>query len=420
MTTASKSPIANKAVVAAYVRDLERRGFCAIDDISANQTRLLNRFDGTKLPLSFLQGDFRTHLRRLSIACKFPGSEYIAAGLPHVVGTNFRPGAGALFTDPVTGLSFANTYRAYEPKHQAADLSSKFMEFFVRLLPDDRERHIVLQYIAHIVQHPSERPSWHLMIPSDTGTGKGFLLQEILHPLILHTSVISSFDKLIGKFSTVLEDNLLVLLDDCKAHSNSTQTKLKSMLTEERQFVERKNAQGRMVPCFTRMILASNERKPLHLDDSERRWFVTSRAEHRESPAETQMLIGELADWLKQPGSMCAVYNFLRTYDLTGFNPKAVPESQGLRDIIALSRDPYADFVAEYTADHRVFTYSELALALREGAMSKPNDRYLGHLIVEAGYHRKRTMIDGTQVSIYLPQDMPLEQARGLYSARSF
>jgi Family of unknown function (DUF5906) len=419
MTTPSQSPEASKAPTAAYVRDLEKRGFCAIDDMSANQTRLLNRFDGRKLPMSFLRGDFHTYKRGKDIQGELPSVEFVAACLPHVVGTKFLPGAGPLYTDPTTRMTFANTYRAYQATHDHARISPLFTEFFERMLCDD-ERHIVLQYLSHIIQRPYERPSWHIMIPSDTGTGKGFLLQEILHPLLLHTSVISSFGKLTGQFSSVLEDNLLVLLDDCKARSDATQTQLKSILSEERQYVERKTLQGGMVTTYTRMILASNERKPLHLDKSERRWFVTSRVEHRESRGETQDFIAKVAAWLKEPGSLCAVYNFFWNYDLTGFNPKAVPASRGLQDIIALSRDPYADFVAEYTADHRVFTYGELASAFTDASMSKPNDRYLGHLIVEAGFHRKRTMIAGTQVSIYFPQDMPLEQARTLYPAPNF
>jgi hypothetical protein len=243
MTTATQSPEANKAAIAAYVRDLEGRGFCAIDDISANQTRLLNRFDGRKLPMSFLRGDFRTYKRGKDIQGDLPSVEYVAACLPHVVGTKFLPGAGPLYADPTTRMTFANTHRAYQATHDHARVSPFFTEFFERMLCDD-ERHIVLQYLAHIIQHPYVRPSWHIMIPSDTGTGKGFLLQEILHPLLLHTSVISSFGKLTGQFSSVLEDNLLVLLDDCKARSDATQTQLKSILSEERQYVERKTLQG--------------------------------------------------------------------------------------------------------------------------------------------------------------------------------
>ncbi len=175
MTPASQPPEASKAAIAAYVRDLEERGFCAIDDMSANQTRLLNRMDGTKLPLSFLQGDFRTYQRGQEIPCEFPGVDYVAACLPHVVGTKFMPGAGMLFTDPVTRMSFANTYRTYEPTHQHAQVSPLFTQFFEGMFQDTRERQIVLQYLAHIIQRPSERPSWHIMIPSDTGVGKGFL-----------------------------------------------------------------------------------------------------------------------------------------------------------------------------------------------------------------------------------------------------
>jgi hypothetical protein len=420
MTTAAPSHAVSNPVVAKYVRDLERRGFCTIDDMSANQTRLLNRFDGRKLPFSFFRNDFRTYLRRNSLACEFPEPGYLAACLPHVVGTIFKPGAGAFFTDPLTGVTFANGYRAYDPTHEHAEVSPLFLDFIASMFPKEDECHVFNQYIAHAIQLPQERPSWHVMIPSDTGTGKGFLLQEVLDPLLLHTSVISSFDRLTGQFSAVLENNLLVLLDDCKARSDATQTKLKSILSEERQFVEHKNLQGGMVKTYTRMILASNEHKPLHIDASERRWWVASRVEHRVDRADTQKRIERLAAWLKEPGALCAVYNFYRTYDLTGFNAKSVPPSHGLEDLIALSRDPYADFMAEYTADHPVFTYVELVSAISNASLSKPNDRYLGHLIGEAGFHKKRPFVGGTQTTLYLRKTMPVEQAVALYKPASF
>lgn len=50
---ASQPTAADRALVADYAAQLKGRGFCAIDDESSNQTRLLNRFNGAKLPLSW-------------------------------------------------------------------------------------------------------------------------------------------------------------------------------------------------------------------------------------------------------------------------------------------------------------------------------------------------------------------------------
>lgn len=301
---------AEKAVIAEYVGNLVKRGFCKLDDAASNQTRLYNRFNGKILYFGFLENDYANWLHRTGKTCSYRNPSYLAYTLPHVIGTKFVPNVGEYVTEHDSGCAFVNTYRKYEPSTEAADVSPLFIEYLERLFPVAEERHIVVQWLAHIFQYPEQRPSWHLMLTSEPGTGKGFLVQETLHPLLRHTSVVASYAKVMGQFSTVLEDNLLILLDDCKAKSETVQTQLKSLLSEERTYAERKHMQGGMVDTYARFILASNEYKPLHLDASERRWYVPSRLQHRESRQETQAFIKQLADWLAIPGSLCKVYNY--------------------------------------------------------------------------------------------------------------
>ncbi|MCP6357354.1 DUF5906 domain-containing protein, partial [Klebsiella pneumoniae] len=106
---------------------------------------------------------------------------------------------------------------------------------------------------------------------SATGTGKGFLFDQVLSPLLCgQASLLSSYDKLTGQFSTVIANNLLVFLDDCRSSSKSLHTRLKSLLTERRQQIEEKQEQARMVSTYTRFILASNERRPIRFSPNER------------------------------------------------------------------------------------------------------------------------------------------------------
>jgi hypothetical protein len=422
MTAATLKPLTDpdKAVHKEYAANLEKLGFCTIDDEKSFQTPLLNRKNGKRLPLSFIANDFRNWRRASKKDCVAVSAAYVLAALPHVIGTKFIPQPLVYFTEPQTGCTFVNTYRPYEPTTDATDVSPIFLEFFQRLAPDERERHIFVQWLAHAFQRPHERPSWHCLLTSDTGTGKGFLVNEILHPLLRHTSIVADYKQVMGRFSSVLEDNLLVLIDDAKARSDATQTQLKSLLSEERTYVERKGLQGGMVPTYARFILASNEHRPLFLDAAERRWFVLARVEHRHDRQETQAFIQSLADWLSLPGSLCRVYNWFMSYPLDGFNHKSVPDSAGLAVMVAMSRSPYADGIAEFVAESSVFTYAELVQGLKELGLTKlPGDRELGHLIREAGFHARRTQIDGKQINLYRPDGMLDGEARHLRTAQA-
>jgi hypothetical protein len=407
--------LAEEAVIAEYVREFKRRGFCKLDNAASNGTRLFNRFTQEVLPLTFIENDFIRWQRASGKKCSYKSVPYITYTLPHVIGSKFIPQDVSYYTHPDTGCMYVNTYRKYKPSTENTEVSPLFPEYLERLFAVEQERHISVQWLAHQFQHPDQRPSWHLMLLSEPGTGKGFLLQEILHPLLNHTSVVADYSRVMGKFSGVLQDNLLVLLDDCKARTDATQTQLKSILSEERAYVEKKNLDGGMVDTFTRYILASNEHKPLTLEASARRWYVPARLVHKVDRHETQAFIQSLADWLKLPGSLDAVYHYFMSYPLDGFNYKDVPDSDGLAAIVGMSKSPYADFLEGFVKEHLVFTYSELVEAIKAEGLTKPGDTHLAHLLREAGYDKSQPRIDGKLTRLCHPIGMTLEEKREAY-----
>jgi hypothetical protein len=245
-----------------------------------------------------------------------------------------------------------------------------------------------------------------LLWTSDPGTGKGWVFENILSPILIHTEIAASYDKVLGRFSTMLETGLLVLLDDCKTSSSSTQTKLKSALSEERQHVERKNMQGTMVRTYTRFILASNEARPLYLDEDERRWLAFDRMKHRVDATETQAFIAQLDAWIKLPGSLDAVYSWFLRYDLTGFNPKRPPESTALQAIVALSTNPQEEFAIGFAADNIVFTLAELQDALVRDGLTKLKPSHVPHIMSRLGYTKAQILITGNRSTYYFPDGM--------------
>lgn len=410
-----------KKVIAAYVKVLKARGWCKMDTEGAKETRLFNRFNRQIRYFPYIRNNFDDWLEETSNECEFYNERYFTKGLVHTIGQVFDPRTPKDYVvDSLTACRYANTYQRYVPQTNSADVSPLLHEFFERLFPLEHERKIVLQWLAHMFQHPEKRPSWHLMFTSQPGLGKGFLVQDILHPILNHTAVIYKFDQLLGKFSAVITDNLLILMDDCKSKSDSTQTQLKSLLSEERAYVERKFAGGNMENTYARFILASNEDKPLHLDDpNERRWFVPTPLKHRKDKHETQAFIARLDAWLKEEGSLCRVYNWFMQYPLDGFNHKDVPDSEGLRAIIGMSQNPYKQYLEDYVKDNTVFTYADLVEAITADRLSKPSDRELGHLLREVGYEATQRRIDGQRLRLCHPTGMSLQDIRAAYGADS-
>src|SRR5450830_1045665 len=108
------SPI-NKATLIEYSKSLKERGFCKIDNSSSNTTQLYNSFNGTTLPLSYINNDITDWLRSNDKVCDDRNLPYIISTLPHVIGTKFVPKGLPIYKEPKTGCNFVNTYKFYEP-----------------------------------------------------------------------------------------------------------------------------------------------------------------------------------------------------------------------------------------------------------------------------------------------------------------
>jgi hypothetical protein len=404
-----KPSIEEKAILKTFTQTLKNRGFFKLDNSASNYTQLFNNHTQKTYPLSFLNSEFSSYLKRNSLKCAYREPSYIIYSLENIVGSKFAPNKPSLYVEPISELKYANTWQPYTYSAVKVELSPLFLEFLERLFPVPTERHTITQWLAHIFQRPEQRPSWHLLLSSDTGTGKGVLFNNILHPLLKHASVVNSYSKVMGTFSTILEDNLLVLLDDPKSKSDSTQTKLKSLLSEELAYVERKGLQGGMVRTYSRFILASNEVRPLFLEANERRWFCAKPLVHKVDTIETQSFIKRLIDWLEQEGSLDAVHRYFMTYNLEGFNPKQVEQTASLQEMIGMSTNPHATFLGEFIESHKVFDYTMLKKAFTEECLSKPSDQQMPHLLREHGYKKFRITMHSRRVFVYAKENSNTE-----------
>lgn len=330
--------------------------------------------------------------------------------LSFVIGTAFKPNAPLHIPQP-SGLTRLNTFKAYEPTSTqiSSVTGTPFETFMSRLFPEPEERHIVTQWLAHMFQRPEERPSWHLLLTSDTGTGKGFLFHSILTPLLCkQTKLINSFKRLTGQFSGILGGSMLVMLDDAKSKSDATMTELKSILSESHVVLEKKYEEERTVEIFSRIIFASNEYRPLRLDADERRWYVPRRIEHSGSREDTQCLIDSLEDWL-DAGGLDAVYNYFMSYSLDGFHHKRIHQTEALKDMIGASQSVLEEALDVWLEGRLAF-----APATLYSAFDEPKDLIKSKLTERGFMQRKVTNAPSRSAYWFHKSTKPADAAKWL------
>lgn len=329
---------------------------------------------------------------------------YAKACLPCIIGKTFEPNKpklSPLDEDPT--IFYLNTYKSHKSTTDNAIPDALWFEFLERLFPVESERVMVINWLAHIFQYPEKRPSWHLLITSAQGTGKGFLFKDVLTPLLEHqTSLCADYSSFMNQFSTALNGTLLCLLDDPKTHSDSTQTKLKSKLSEECQLIEEKYEQAGMKNVFTRIILSSNEIRPLMLDDGERRWYAPQKIEHKIDREESQQFITKVSKYL-ETGGLDVVYNWFMVQDLSDFNHKYCPTTDKLRQMIENSIPMLQLEIEEWLEDHKTFHWEDLKVKFPH-----ENDNLLKKYLTELNYQRRRPTIEGKKITYWCADTVDL------------
>jgi len=250
-----------------------------------------------------------------------------------------------------------NTFRTFSHQQEASPDLSLWLEYLDRMFPCPTDRETFTAWLAHILQYPEQRPTWHLVITSDTGTGKGYLFQNIIAPLLAHqTKHYSNYSQLTEKHNESLADTLVILFDDPPQATKRVAESLKSIQTEPTVDIRPLYECARKVKTYTRFITFSNNDHPIDVEENDRRHYVTHRIEHRESRAETAAFIARVNEWI-HAGGIEAIHSYLMDYSLTHFNPFTPPRSEALEKLKEASISPCHHQATEFTERRQVFSF---------------------------------------------------------------
>lgn len=286
----------------------------------------------------------------------------------------YRPDIAQRLIPDDNGITYSvNTCDTYKPTTQPIPgeslLIKPWLDVMAGLFPDTHERKRVIQFVAHALQKPMEKPSFALLITGAQGNGKSSMLMEVLRIVLGKTYVtlfggVSDLSKPTGAYRWA--NRLFAFVDDFADQTDKTSEKLKLTITQRTATVKKLYCDEYTVPVITRFIFISNKHDPIRFHDGDRRYYTPAYAQARDVSQIVDNFLKQLRD---DPQTRDALYRYLMDYPINDFNPQ-VPEdtgnhqrmvgsstSQVVQQFQAMLQIDHTDFVTKHWYEHMMFDY---------------------------------------------------------------
>jgi hypothetical protein len=227
-----------------------------------------------------------------------------------------------------------HTLNLYQPPRvcgQPGSESKRITEYILEVICDGNYVlfNYFMQWLAHALRRPHEKPGVMIVLIGEQGVGKGLLLallRRIFGPTAWQTS---SINHVVGRFNAWLEGVMIVMLDEALFEGDKkSHDIMKSLITEAMITVEQKNRPVMQMPSFHRYIAATNHKVFSKIEISDRRhaYFHVS-SKYKGDKKYFSALFGLISDDIE----VAKFVNQLYEVDLSDFSPGIAPKSQ-LRD----------------------------------------------------------------------------------------
>ncbi len=194
-----------------------------------------------------------------------------------------------------------------------------------------------MNYLAHMVQKPEQKPGVMIIYMGGEGTGKGSMCR-VLEAIWSHSTMqVSNVDDILGRFTGGLERSYIVWLDEAIFKGDrKSQDSLKAFITEPFIRIEEKYQPKRDIESYHRCFAATNHSHFGQISADNRRFFMLQVSEHRKVDRAASIGIQNKQNeyWqvfysaLNDGATIPAFLFHLKHRDISGFNVNQFPSTR--------------------------------------------------------------------------------------------
>ena len=218
---------------------------------------------------------------------------------------------------------------------------------------DNDKAKYILDWCAHMVQRPWEKPGVALVLRGRKGTGKTLLTRILANTIGWpNTLITASGKKLFAQFNWQLADKLLIGAEEAFfAGNRELNDQLKHLITGEEIELEQKYGQRLSMKSLHRVIMTSNHDQVIAASDDERRYFVCDVSDKRRGDDPyfdplVRVIRGE------DKTTLAAFMHELQTRDIKDWKPEQAARKSPNSDLARqklLSLEPPLQWLLEQT-----------------------------------------------------------------------
>ena len=316
------------------------------------------------------------HAHRLSSADK----TLLADGLmTKAHARTYRPDMPSGLIRNARGTALLNWY---EPPTFAANPGSAdlFFGHLYYLIADERERDILIKYLAHLVQKPWVKIRWSIGLVGNQRTGKNWVAENLAKKLLGPRNVNVVIGSRLGdRFDWPMAGGVLLTVDEVEIEERrEVYERLKTLCTQDERGFERKGKDLEYLPTPKGIVFISNHKNAFHLPADDGRFFIIETADqkHPDGAAYYRPLF-ELT-----PEFVAGVRQALMAIDLSDFDCNTLPfDTKAKARMVENSKSDLVTIIQECLEErHGPFRREIVALADLRGFL---RDRLKGRDVPE-------------------------------------
>lgn len=273
-----------------------------------------------------------------------------ADGLSWVPKCQSKPTRDQLIID-VEGRRMINTWSGFALKPRNADVNL-WLDHAEYLIPDKKEREVLLDYLACIVQRVAEKPAFFIGHRGAHRTGKDLLYKPVMQALGFRIARAVEIDNILAGWGDYVNELKFVIVTEVdKAQDKKVANSMKTIAAPTASGYRVLNMKGKGVvtqlDCMGGVMM-SNKRHFIAIEPGDKRYFVVdSWVEPKD-----ESYYKQIDDWYNKDNGFAKVLGYLLKRDISKFNHNQLPYmTTGALEMVQAGKYDYEQDLEEMIND---------------------------------------------------------------------